>query len=50
MTVMTASGVQAYVEKAQKYMSERQAHRDRVRKLRSGRHHRTDFPLHVAGL
>jgi len=34
MTVMTASGVQAYVEKAQKYMSERQAHRDRVRNLR----------------
>ncbi|MCL7958733.1 MAG: PLP-dependent transferase [marine benthic group bacterium] len=34
MTVMTASGVQAYVEKAQKYMSERQAHRDRVRDLR----------------
>jgi O-acetylhomoserine/O-acetylserine sulfhydrylase-like pyridoxal-dependent enzyme len=34
MTVMTASGVQAYVEKAQKYMSERLAHRDRVRNLR----------------
>ena len=34
MTVMTASGVQAYVEKAQKYMSERRAHRDRVRDLR----------------
>ena len=34
MTVMTANGVQAYVEKAQKYMSERQAHRDRVRNLR----------------
>jgi len=34
MTVMTASGVQAYVEKAQEYMSERRAHRDRVRDLR----------------
>jgi O-acetylhomoserine/O-acetylserine sulfhydrylase-like pyridoxal-dependent enzyme len=34
MTVMTANGVQAYVEKAQKYMSERRAHRDRVRNLR----------------
>jgi len=31
---MTANGVQAYVEKAQKYMSERRAHRDRVRNLR----------------
>jgi O-acetylhomoserine/O-acetylserine sulfhydrylase-like pyridoxal-dependent enzyme len=34
MTVVTGSGVQEYVEKARKYMSERQAHRDRVRNLR----------------
>ena len=34
MTVMTASGVQEYVEKARKYMSERKAHRDSVRRLR----------------
>ena len=34
MTVRTADGVQAYVEKAQQYMSERKAHRDRVRNLR----------------
>jgi len=34
MTVMTADGVQEYVEKARQYMSERQAHRDRVRNLR----------------
>lgn len=34
MTVITANGVQAYVEKAQKYMSERRAHRDKVRDLR----------------
>ena len=34
MSVVTASGVQEYVEKAQKYMSERRAHRDRVRNLR----------------
>jgi len=34
MTVVTASGVQQYVEKARKYMSERRAHRDRVRNLR----------------
>ena len=34
MPVMTANGVQAYVEKAQQYMSERKAHRDRVRNLR----------------
>jgi len=34
MTVMTANGVQEYVEKAQRYMSERRAHRNRVRNLR----------------
>jgi O-acetylhomoserine (thiol)-lyase len=34
MTVMTADGVQEYVEKAQQYMSERKAHRDRVRSLK----------------
>jgi O-acetylhomoserine/O-acetylserine sulfhydrylase-like pyridoxal-dependent enzyme len=34
MTVMTADGVQEYVEKARQFMSERQAHRDRVRNLR----------------
>jgi O-acetylhomoserine (thiol)-lyase len=34
MSVVTASGVQEYVEKAQKYMSERRAHRNRVRSLR----------------
>lgn len=34
MTVLTESGVQAYVEKAERYMSERKAHRDSVRRLR----------------
>jgi O-acetylhomoserine (thiol)-lyase len=34
MSVMTASGVEEYVAKAQQYMSERGAHRDRVRNLR----------------
>ena len=34
MTVMTADGVQEYVEKARQFMSERKAHRDRVRNLR----------------
>jgi len=34
MEVMTASGVDEYVAKAQQYMSERRAHRDRVRNLR----------------
>jgi len=34
MTVKTADGVQKYVEKARQFMSERQAHRDRVRNLR----------------
>ena len=34
MTVMTADGVLEYVEKARQFMSERKAHRDRVRNLR----------------
>ena len=34
MSVVAESGVQEYVAKAQKYMSERRAHRDRVRNLR----------------
>jgi len=34
MTVMTADGVREYVERAKIYMSERKAHRDRVRRLR----------------
>lgn len=34
MGVMTASGVDEYVAKAEQYMSERRAHRDRVRDLR----------------